>query len=413
MSDKLAEMYVEITARLDKLEAGLAKVKKDTGDMASGFAAASTIMKTASAAVAIQIAQTLGKAIVDITISTAEWADEIMDVSEAYGLSTDQVQKFTYAEKLEGASKGKLIEMSKMMLINFEKEREAVSKATDETKDATGAFSRLGVTLEQFSAMNTYDQLDLVARKAAEIGVISQRVSFIREIFGKSGDIDLIMDWTNNMSKADEILKKVGFSEEQITKMGGMQESIGKINIYLDAMKIKFMEALGEENVEKIAEGIGKIAEALSNFLKKNPAFIEQVTGLVQSFLDLSQSILDIANAWNNLDPAIRGGLIRTFSMGTAGGFNFTPPPGTASGGIVTSPQVRMVGEAGPEAIIPLSQMGGMGGNSVTVNVGNYMGDEISKRALVRDIQRILNEETRRSTHKPTETNFYSVGGHL
>jgi SLT domain-containing protein len=84
-----------------------------------------------------------------------------------------------------------------------------------------------------------------------------------------------------------------------------------------------------------------------------------------------------------------------------------------AEGGIVTKPELSLVGEAGPEAIIPLSQLGGMGGNSVTVNVGNYMGDELSKRALVRDIQRILNEEDRRRQYQPTKTNFYSVGGHL
>jgi hypothetical protein len=42
--------------------------------------------------------------------------------------------------------------------------------------------------------------------------------------------------------------------------------------------------------------------------------------------------------------------------------------PGFADGGIVTRPTLAMVGEKGPEAIIPLSQMGGMGGG-VTVNV--------------------------------------------
>jgi hypothetical protein len=42
--------------------------------------------------------------------------------------------------------------------------------------------------------------------------------------------------------------------------------------------------------------------------------------------------------------------------------------PGFADGGIVTKPTLAMVGEKGPEAIIPLSQMGGMGGG-VTVNV--------------------------------------------
>ena len=42
--------------------------------------------------------------------------------------------------------------------------------------------------------------------------------------------------------------------------------------------------------------------------------------------------------------------------------------PGFAEGGIVTGPTLAMVGEKGPEAIIPLSKMGGMGGG-VTVNV--------------------------------------------
>ena len=52
------------------------------------------------------------------------------------------------------------------------------------------------------------------------------------------------------------------------------------------------------------------------------------------------------------------------------GGFNLgnIKIPGFANGGIVTSPTLAMVGEKGPEAIIPLSQMGTMGGG-VTVNV--------------------------------------------
>ena len=40
-----------------------------------------------------------------------------------------------------------------------------------------------------------------------------------------------------------------------------------------------------------------------------------------------------------------------------------------ANGGIVTKPTLGLVGEAGPEAIIPLSQMGNMSGGGVTINV--------------------------------------------
>lgn len=42
--------------------------------------------------------------------------------------------------------------------------------------------------------------------------------------------------------------------------------------------------------------------------------------------------------------------------------------PMMAAGGIVTSPTLAMIGEAGPEAVIPLNKMGGMGGG-VTINV--------------------------------------------
>jgi len=43
--------------------------------------------------------------------------------------------------------------------------------------------------------------------------------------------------------------------------------------------------------------------------------------------------------------------------------------PKMADGGIVTGPTLAMIGEAGPEAVIPLSQMGNMGGSGVTINV--------------------------------------------
>ena len=40
-----------------------------------------------------------------------------------------------------------------------------------------------------------------------------------------------------------------------------------------------------------------------------------------------------------------------------------------ATGGIVTSPTMALIGEAGPEAVIPLNKAGGLGMN-ITVNAG-------------------------------------------
>ena len=53
-----------------------------------------------------------------------------------------------------------------------------------------------------------------------------------------------------------------------------------------------------------------------------------------------------------------------SFGSFDIGGINI---PGFADGGIVTRPTLAMVGEKGPEAIIPLGK--GIGGAGITVNV--------------------------------------------
>jgi len=67
--------------------------------------------------------------------------------------------------------------------------------------------------------------------------------------------------------------------------------------------------------------------------------------------------------------------------------------PKLADGGIVTKPTLAMVGEGGePEAVIPLSKMGQMGGGTV-ININTGVGDP---EAIARSIRRLLNDSERR-----------------
>jgi len=176
------------------------------------------------------------------------------------------------------------------------------------------------------------------------------------------------------------------------------------LNIAINQARIAFMQA--RDGIVNAWNTVVAFFTGIVDGIKN--AFIAVGDWLTQPFRDawaqIQQFCNNIRNSWNNL---FSGGSSATVTV-TAGVRR------TAMGGIVTSPQIRLVGESGPEAIVPLSQYGGMGGGStVNINVGNYMGDEMSKRALVRDIQRILNEENRRSVTPATRTNYYSVGGHL
>lgn len=75
-----------------------------------------------------------------------------------------------------------------------------------------------------------------------------------------------------------------------------------------------------------------------------------------------------IIRGWNSLEFKVPG-----FKIGPVGydGFTLGLPdiPQLAAGGIVTRPTLAVVGEAGPEAVIPLNRAGGMGMGAVTVNI--------------------------------------------
>ena len=76
-----------------------------------------------------------------------------------------------------------------------------------------------------------------------------------------------------------------------------------------------------------------------------------------------------------------------------------------ASGGIVTKPTMALIGEAGPEAVIPLSRgRRGTGAGGVTVNVtvtGNNISGDREADALARKVAQSITDQLRRQGIKP------------
>ena len=91
-----------------------------------------------------------------------------------------------------------------------------------------------------------------------------------------------------------------------------------------------------------------------------------------------------VAGLWNNTIGKLSFS-VPSWVPGIGGkGFDVPDIPMLAEGGIVTGPTLAMIGEAGPEAVIPLSKMGGVGGGSnITINVNGGDPD-----AVVRAIQK-------------------------
>lgn len=104
-------------------------------------------------------------------------------------------------------------------------------------------------------------------------------------------------------------------------------------------------------------DGVKLYVEALEAVVRGVFGAIKAVIdGVKQAVDDLIGKIRDAVDAVKNLPGA---GVVRSVG-GTLGGIA-GHIPGLASGGIVTAPTLAVVGEAGPEAVVPLSRAGGLG----------------------------------------------------
>ena len=89
-----------------------------------------------------------------------------------------------------------------------------------------------------------------------------------------------------------------------------------------------------------------------------------------------------IASLWNNTVGKLSFS-IPSWVPGLGGkGFSVPQIPMLAEGGIVDSPTLALIGESGPEAVVPLGRGGGMGNVTVNVNGGFSTSAEIGQAVV-------------------------------
>ena len=110
-------------------------------------------------------------------------------------------------------------------------------------------------------------------------------------------------------------------------------------------------------------------------------AVVTPITGVVNSVIGAINSLFGALNAISiGWEKKVLKGLPDIPGFGPWSPFNIPKIPALAAGGIVRSPTLAMLGEAGPEAVVPLGR-GGMGGG-ITINIlgPTYGFDDFEER---------------------------------
>jgi hypothetical protein len=151
---------------------------------------------------------------------------------------------------------------------------------------------------------------------------------------------------------------------------GGIVLAIGAVIAAVVLLATHWRETW--DMIKRIAEDVGKFLELIFNGIGN------QIKNVINSVIDLVNVGIRAIDAIHVKLPDILGG----FEIG----FNIPQIPHLAQGGIVNSPTIALIGEAGPEAVVPLSKMGGMGGGlNVVVNVQGSVVQEHDLAITVRD----------------------------
>ncbi len=150
-----------------------------------------------------------------------------------------------------------------------------------------------------------------------------------------------------------------------------------------EADRAKALEELGAAH----AAELGKVATEANKEFEHLKDF--GINGLSDALADLALTgeltfkSLGESFLREFVQVAIKEGLaelaaaMASFSGGSGGGGFFSTVfglLGLASGGVVTKPTIAMIGEAGPEAVIPLSRLGMGGGGGVEVHIHEAPG---------------------------------------
>lgn len=130
--------------------------------------------------------------------------------------------------------------------------------------------------------------------------------------------------------------------------------------------------AMGERIVAGLKEKLKEVEKALQR--AKTISQLEDLLAATRTKVGAPAGAATVQAA-----PSMGQGM----GIGTGWDWDMIPLIPFANGGIVKTPTLGIVGEAGPEAVIPLSQMGGMGNTyNITVNAGmgadgGQIGDDI------------------------------------
>lgn len=289
----------------------------------------------------------------------------------------------------------------------------ALSDAVSGQTDALQTLTRAEEEYEKAVASEDVDRIEeadraLQAARKSQTSFIAFLQTGLDTAQGFAAQIDSLRLAGASMDVVREIAELGAKTGGRVISelMAGGAEAIEQANALVAA--VEAVAATAGNAAAQQFHGAG--VRAAKSFVAAIEATIPELQSVLDRIADMIEKALgvrpdmDISGRTRFIDPgtpgagggapaltpgmiAFMGGAENIAKMGQLklSDFDNFSVPGLAKGGLVTSPTLAMIGEAGPEAVIPLGR-GGMGG-TINITVNGALDAEGTARTILRTLR--------------------------
>jgi phage-related protein len=241
-----------------------------------------------------------GKALVDMTVEAAAYADEMLTQSTVTGMSVESLQAYSYAADLVDVS-------METLTGSMAKQVKSMSNARDGSAKFADAYAKLGISVADSSGQ-LRDSETVYWETIDALGKISnetERDALAMQIFGKSAQElnPLIAQGSAGIAALTEEAKRMGavLSEESIGKLGAFDDSVQRLKQGSEAAQrvmgtvlLPQLQTLADDGVSLLGDFTSGLVEAGDDFDKISEVIGNTVGGLVDMIMENLPRIIQV-----------------------------------------------------------------------------------------------------------------------
>jgi len=241
------------------------------------------------------------KALTDMTVGAAAYADEILTMSTVTGMSTESLQAYKYAAELVDVS-------METLTGSMAKQVKSMANARDGSAKFADAYAKLGVSVADGSGQ-LRDSETVYWETIDALGKISnetERDALAMQIFGKSArELNpLIAQGSEGIAALTEEAKRMGavMSEDSLNALGKFDDSVQRLKAGAGAAKnamgtilLPQLQTLADDGVSLLGDFTRGLNEAGGDFSKISDVIGNTIGGIADMILENLPKIMEVA----------------------------------------------------------------------------------------------------------------------